>query len=459
MKKILLIITILLASAYCQHFAVAKTMILTPPSLTTGLVGWWTFDGKNMIPNVRDSSGNGNHGNLLNQTPTTTVMGKIGQGLSFDGIDDVINYPGITTSDSFTISFRINPTTGGGTSYGSLLVDSNGSIGIWFLKTTRKIDYYFAGLDHVNTTALPVNTWSHVSIVNNAGAVTFYLNGVADGTTTSGPSYTIVKTGNDNGGELYRGKLDDIRIYNRAFSAAEITNLYNNGAVVYTTPTSINSGLVGWWTFDGKNSVGGSFYDSGTSFATGTAENISTSTFYKPGKIGQGINFDHVNDRVNFSNIAVVTTANATNTIAFWMNWDGRQIGFGNAVWYFTNYGITMFSSFFGINTFNSDIWGFSTAGLANGWHHMVVEMCNGVPSTCGARMWVDGVKKTVSQVVGAGVSRTATANGRIGDASGNNSNYFGGGIDDFRIYNRSLSDIEVKQLFNNGTWKLKGGL
>jgi len=45
-------------------------------SLTQGLVGWWTFDGRDMIPNVRDRSDQGNHGNLTGQTATTTAPGK-----------------------------------------------------------------------------------------------------------------------------------------------------------------------------------------------------------------------------------------------------------------------------------------------------------------------------------------------------------------------------------------------
>jgi hypothetical protein len=54
--------------------------------------------------------------------------------------------------------------------------------------------------------------------------------------------------------------LDDVRIYNRALSADEIKRLYNLGGTVKLNTSqnlnnnnSLQNGLVGWWTFDGKD--------------------------------------------------------------------------------------------------------------------------------------------------------------------------------------------------------------
>ena len=62
---------------------------------------------------------------------------------------------------------------------------------------------------------------------------------------------------------------------------------------------SLRSGLVGYWTFDGKDMLNGVALDKSGNFATGTLVSIATSTFYAPGKIGQGLNFDGVDDYVN----------------------------------------------------------------------------------------------------------------------------------------------------------------
>src|SRR5882724_7272210 len=101
----------LLAVGVCAPRAQAS-FILNKPSalgLNNGLVGWWTFDGKDMAGNYAfDKSGNGNRGTLTgtNGLPVRTV-GKIGQGLSFDGVDDNVNVGDIDALDGasqFTIS-------------------------------------------------------------------------------------------------------------------------------------------------------------------------------------------------------------------------------------------------------------------------------------------------------------------------------------------------------------------
>ena len=62
-----------------------------------------------------------------------------------------------------------------------------------------------------------------------------------------------------------------------------------------------NIGLIGHWTFDGIDMVGGKAWDISGSGNHGTLTNISTSTFYTKGKIGQGLNFDGSDDYVSLS--------------------------------------------------------------------------------------------------------------------------------------------------------------
>src|SRR5882724_6472793 len=101
----------LLAVGVCAPRAQAS-FILNKPSalgLNNGLVGWWTFDGKDMAGNYAfDKSGNGNRGTLTgtNGLPVRT-LGKIGQGLNFDGVDDYVNAGDINALDGasqFTVS-------------------------------------------------------------------------------------------------------------------------------------------------------------------------------------------------------------------------------------------------------------------------------------------------------------------------------------------------------------------
>ena len=66
-------------------------------------------------------------------------------------------------------------------------------------------------------------------MVSNAGNVTFYRNGVADGTSSSAISFAAAEMGNDGASDSLKASLDEVRLYNRALSASEIKLLYTSG--------------------------------------------------------------------------------------------------------------------------------------------------------------------------------------------------------------------------------------
>jgi hypothetical protein len=75
--------------------------------LTSGLVGYWTFDGQNMdlsssTKEVLDSSGSNNNGDWLNHATTTTI-GKIGQAIQFDGVDDLVSIADVPALSSSNV--------------------------------------------------------------------------------------------------------------------------------------------------------------------------------------------------------------------------------------------------------------------------------------------------------------------------------------------------------------------
>lgn len=211
-----------------------KTVVLqkTPSNfLTSGLVGYWSFDGSkiNWASNtVTDSSGNGNTGTMISMSTTTSpAQGKVGQALSFDGVNDRITFSGITMGTTHTVSMWIYPIPTSDT-YGTLF--SQGSnIGIWYRGSTSKITYIYSAINHVNNTTLTENQWHHVVIVSDGGSVTFYLDGQSDGTSSSATGYTANTMGDNSISETFKGKIDDVRIYNRALSATEVGQLYRLG--------------------------------------------------------------------------------------------------------------------------------------------------------------------------------------------------------------------------------------
>src|ERR1700730_5417461 len=74
-------------------------------SLTDGLVGYWTFNGPDLnwfTGTALDRSGQGNNGNLIAfSTTTSTVIGKLGQALSFNGATTYVD-AGRTSSENIT---------------------------------------------------------------------------------------------------------------------------------------------------------------------------------------------------------------------------------------------------------------------------------------------------------------------------------------------------------------------
>jgi hypothetical protein len=104
------------AYVLAAHQAHASVIVNAPKSLglTNSLVGWWTFDGKDMAgtapatPYAMDKSGNGNRGTLTNGL--LKAVGKFGQGLQLDGVDDYVTIPDNDNLDSatnFSVSFRL----------------------------------------------------------------------------------------------------------------------------------------------------------------------------------------------------------------------------------------------------------------------------------------------------------------------------------------------------------------
>src|SRR4029453_16821751 len=80
----------------------------------------------------------------------------------------------------------------------------------------------------VGPAALPVNTWSHVAATYNGSMHRLYVNGAqVAAVSRSGKIGASAKPlrigGNAILGEWFSGTIDEVRVYNRALTAEEIT--------------------------------------------------------------------------------------------------------------------------------------------------------------------------------------------------------------------------------------------
>ena len=447
-------------------------------SLATGLVGHWTFDGKDMYQNVVDSSGNGNTGYLSGFTSTTTVSGKIGQALNFDGVDDRID---LTDSSVFDVGgagawcLWFYPTANQSSrSMFSQDVSSGASATTYkwigaYLDTNSTNLYSFVRIAGVAYSANFIspdgsyrNAWHHVCSTFDrtlsSARLKIYIDGVfrdsdtaADGDIDVGDYPQIGKRAGASA--LFNGKIDDVRLYNRALSAAEILQLYNNtkGAKVNVTNTakasdantSLATGLVGHWTFDGKDMYQ-NVVDSSGNGNTGYLSGF-TSTTTVPGKIGQALTFDGVNDYVN-AGTGITWSADQTKSVSVWLKTSTVSKTFVNQARTADSAGVIYL---FIDATSHLESWlndsGFDFGGKLtdNAWHH-VVWVYDGSAETA----YMDG-----SQLGGSNTENASASSGKtlfIGQYLGA-AEQFNGSLDDVRIYNRALSAAEILQLYTLG--------
>lgn len=216
----------------------------------------YRFDGPYTQTTV-DSSGNVLDGNLglsnqvEAQDPTQTA-GVVGGGLYFDGNDDLVSLPQNASLDNllnFTLEAWIYPTS---------YFDAFGQLSEIFNKGSNKKRFFInsavgtlgglVGFSDGNkpattytSTPIALNQWSHVVMVysNSTKKITIYVNGVASvnakqtaggGTiladSNSSPANWVVGSYGASGNFL-NGKLDGVRVYNKALTSAEVLAQYN----------------------------------------------------------------------------------------------------------------------------------------------------------------------------------------------------------------------------------------
>jgi Ca2+-binding RTX toxin-like protein len=199
---------------------------------------------------VIDASGSNNHGTLTGATLVSP--GRLGAGaLRFDGNDLVTVLDTDATlalETGMTIEAWVNPSArptgwttvalkenGPGLSYALYANDGAPRPG----GTPFPAGYINVGADVAarGTAALPLNAWTHLATTYDGANLRLYVNGVlrrtvpVTGLITVGDIHGPLRIGGNNafpdvagvfGGEFFTGLLDEVKVYNRALSAAEI---------------------------------------------------------------------------------------------------------------------------------------------------------------------------------------------------------------------------------------------
>lgn len=197
--------------------------------LQEGLVGHWTMDSDDVDNGkIRDSSAYNNHGTI--NGASTEIIGVF----DFDGSDDTITTGSkiINPNNTFTVSCWFYPRGGRG---GVAKHDGGGDYFYFGLGSPTEFGFVLTDGNTVYST--PGHTysseWTHYVGVSDRNTDTMYLyvNGSLQGQKDISSIGTVpnadLAIGRRGPGNNYDGKLDDIRVYNRALSEDEINELYN----------------------------------------------------------------------------------------------------------------------------------------------------------------------------------------------------------------------------------------
>jgi len=257
MKKIFTILTLLVFTSIFSQI----------PSYvpTTGLVGYWPFNG-----NANDISGNGNNGTVNGATLTTDRFGNANGAYSFNGYNNYIastcsNLPLGNSSRSISAwvympSLNSNflnfiASWGYGDAYRT---SENKAFGFTATLNSMALWQSFGSLENnqiFNTSFAPNNYYHVVVTVDNIGLFKFYVNSILVYTNQIIGMNTIsnanllrfgrsTHTNTDGWAGYFLGQIDDIGIWNRALTQQEITGLYNTTNSSECQSLVINTGIL-----------------------------------------------------------------------------------------------------------------------------------------------------------------------------------------------------------------------
>ena len=223
------------------------TIFVDPPCTSSppGMVSWWAAEN-----NAADAIGS-NSGAL--QGGATFTAGRARQGFDFDGNNQYVLLSDNTTlrQQTFTVDAWVFPRTPGSTNdaRGGVILakdlggatGANVSYALFGLGNTARFtaSVFFTdstGATVVSSDMFNFNNWHHVAMTWDGTTLALYVDGLAEGS-VGAAGHTIAYT-NDNAGigrhshpdRSYNGVIDEVDLFNRALTLAEIQTIYTVGS-------------------------------------------------------------------------------------------------------------------------------------------------------------------------------------------------------------------------------------
>jgi hypothetical protein len=224
--KCILFLVIWLPAALC---------VRAQDAFTNGLVAYYPFNG-----NADDESGNGRDGIVQGATIDADRFGRPLNAYRFDDVDDGIRIGASPVTNQLTIAAWILK-EGDSTNHDQIVCVTNEGgvyLNIYPIQNPtihNHIDFganYHTSDRYFSPDPIPLNTWVHIVASYDGQNVRLFQNGqlVAEAARTGGFSAGTMYIGRDGGDstpiDVFRGSIDDVRIYDRALSTSEVSQLY-----------------------------------------------------------------------------------------------------------------------------------------------------------------------------------------------------------------------------------------
>lgn len=419
--------------------------------IATGLIAHYKCNDCDSNGAVVDSIGNSN-GTSVRNTSLMFAAGKVGRCFTFDGSSDKITVsPGPTGMKSVALWFKASAASFAGLVYeGNDSSNSQPSNWPWAIWLGSSAVWWSGNTDGSgqNYSYTP-NTWYHIVLVRDDGNgnALVYINGALfwTGTGQAWSGDETLRMGG-SGSNYCDASIDDVRIYNRTLSVADVLALYNGGVGTEEEINKTPNPLCHWKMNDNAGSLA---IADATGFRNAVGQR-NTNLYATTGKVGGALEFKHTAN----PDCGVFTPVNLGTKYSL-------------AVWFKSNAAahhsmMSQQESWYGciLMISDSEYWLYSSTESEEtrlfpgegcvwdaNWHHWVMTR--------------DGAMISFYQD-GNYLGQTTLNNGAAGVHPGWIGQYSPsilaetwaahGKIDDLRLYNRTLSVADIAAIYNGGT-------
>jgi hypothetical protein len=444
------------ASGYFSLWVGPQSTNTNTTAITDGLIAYYPFDG-----DAEDAWSNALHATVHGPLLTFDVTGTPGKAYEFDRDSDYMdlgNSPLLRPTNGLSVhAWVYSPDWAGSWSDGEIV--GNTQSGGWGLETfnsgdVRGIVRRDGGYGEVRASQAVLSPGWHQIVMTYDGRWTLlYVDGVGVATNDAGAVYPIqysvdnstligseAGSGSSPAGDYLLGKLDEVRIYNRALNAGEISQL--------ALPAAETGDLVANYPFSGNAEDSSGHAIHATVYGPVLSSNAA-------GHVNEAYCFDGDDDYIDLGRtLALKPSAALTVYVrAYHAEWTGasaREHLISNTE--SGGWSISLFDSddVYGILRRNGTYGSVRSpmSELSPGWHSFAMTYDGRY-----LRLYVDGTEKA-SDDAGAqhpiqyrDYENHTILGAEIGGSASPTGHYFDGCLDEVRVFNRALLPAEVAAL------------